>query len=279
MQRLLLLLRKIYVLLLFAVLEAVALHYYAHSTSFTRARMLTASNRVVGGMYGAISGVGGYFRLRGDNRILLGRVAELENELARYRESAVFRELDSLGSDFESQYSYLTARVVKNDVTAQRNFVVLNKGSQHGVEPDMALLTPDGRMAGYVLSCSDRYSVCISVLNTSFRTSGKLVHDGHFGSIYWDGRDRRRMHMNELSKYADIHVGDTVVSTGYSYFFPPDVPIGVVERFEADEATSTYNVTLRLAADMSSLGDVLLVKNRDFYEMQNVGRGAEENQE
>ena len=47
MIKLVLFLKKIYVLLLFIVLEFLALHYYANSTSYTKAKLLTASNGVV----------------------------------------------------------------------------------------------------------------------------------------------------------------------------------------------------------------------------------------
>lgn len=51
----------------------------------------------------------------------------------------------------------------------------------------MAVLSSDGAMAGYVVDCTERYAVAMSVLNTSFRASGKLAGSDYFGSIYWDG--------------------------------------------------------------------------------------------
>ena len=43
--------KKIHFVLAFVVLEAFALHYYANSTSYTKAKLITASNYVVGGIY------------------------------------------------------------------------------------------------------------------------------------------------------------------------------------------------------------------------------------
>lgn len=260
--------KKVYLPLLFIVMETVAVHYYANSSSYTEARLLAVSNRMVGGVYGSIAGVGEYFGLRGRNRMLSDEVARLNNELTRYRENEIYRSLDSLAADIETKYNYLTARVIRNTVGRQHNFLTLNRGLLDGVEADMAVLTPDGAMVGYVVSCSERYAVCISILNTDFNASGKLAGDGHSGSIYWDGRDAHRVQMRELSKYAPVDAGDTVVSTGFSHFFPEDVRIGYVERFEVDEPTSSLNLTLRLAADMSRLKDVLLVKNIDLYEIR-----------
>ena len=259
--------KKVYLPLLFVVLEIVAIHYYAHSNSYAEARLLATSNSIVGGVYGSISGVGEYFGLRKRNRVLLDEMAALQNEVTRYRESEVYKELDSLGAEVETKFSYMTARVVRNTVNRQHNYLTLNKGQRDGVEADMAVITPDGAMVGYVVSCSERYAVAISILNTSFNASGKLAGDGHSGSIYWEGFDAHRVKMHELSKYAPVEVGDTIVSTGYSHFFPEDITIGYIEHLEVDEPTSSFKVDLRLAADMTRLNDVLLIKNFDIYEL------------
>ena len=268
MQKLILFIKRVYVPLLFIVLEIVALRYYAHSSSYAEARLLTASNRIVGGVYGSISGIGDYFGLRRENRLLLDEVARLNNELTRYRENEVYQLLDSLGSEIETKYTYMTARVIRNSVGRMRNFITLNKGLRDGVETDMAVLTPSGAMVGYVISCSERYAVCISILNVDFNASGKLAGDGHSGSIYWDGKSTENVQMHELSKYAAVEVGDTVVSTGYSHFFPEDVAIGYVTSVSADQTTSSYDLELRLAADMTRLNDVVLIKNVDLYELE-----------
>lgn len=268
MQKLILFIKRVYVPLLFIIFEIVALRYYAHSSSYAEARLLTTSNRIVGGVYGAISGIGDYFGLRRENRLLLDEVARLNNELTRYRENEVYQLLDSLGSEIETKYTYMTARVIRNSVGRMRNFITLNKGLRDGVETDMAVLTPSGAMVGYVISCSERYAVCISILNVDFNASGKLAGDGHSGSIYWDGKSTEKVQMHELSKYAAVEVGDTVVSTGYSHFFPEDVAIGYVTSVSADQTTSSYDLELRLAADMTRLNDVVLIKNVDLYELE-----------
>ena len=268
MQKLILFIKRVYVPLLFIIFEIVALRYYAHSSSYAEARLLTASNRIVGGVYGSISGIGDYFGLRRENRLLLDEVARLNNELTRYRENEVYQLLDSLGSEIETKYTYMTARVIRNSVGRMRNFITLNKGLRDGVETDMAVLTPSGAMVGYVISCSERYAVCISILNVDFNASGKLAGDGHSGSIYWDGKSTENVQMHELSKYAAVEVGDTVVSTGYSHFFPEDVAIGYVTSVSADQTTSSYDLELRLAADMTRLNDVVLIKNIDLYELE-----------
>ncbi|MBE5033902.1 rod shape-determining protein MreC [Gallalistipes aquisgranensis] len=264
MIKLVLFLKKIYVLLLFIVLEFLALHYYANSTSYTKAKLLTASNGVVGGVYGFFSDVNHYFTLKRDNRLLLDEVTELRNRLAAYEgpDSALVRKTPE---GELNAYLYASARVVNNSITRQENYLTLNKGLRDGVEADMAVLSPEGCMVGYVLSCSDRFAVCMSVLNRNFRTSGKIKGENYFGSIYWDGLDHQYVILTEIPKYAELSRGDTIVTTDYSSIFPPDMMIGTVEEWTLNNATF-YDVKVRLAARIPALTDVLLVKYMDGAE-------------
>lgn len=168
--------RSIYVVVLFVALEVAAISYYAHSTHYTQARLLARSNQVAGGVHGFFAGIRRYFSLGHENRLLLGRVAQLEERLAQYEEAETNARLDSYMQDIgESKYRFVTASVVANTVNRAQNLITLNRGRQDGVVEEMAVLSPDGAMAGYVVDCTERYAVAMSVLNTSFRASGKLA--------------------------------------------------------------------------------------------------------
>ena len=222
-------------------------------------------------MHGLFAGIGHYFTLGRENRMLLTRVTQLEERLAQYEEAATAERLDSYMQDIgESKYRFATASVVANTVNRAQNLITVNRGHRDGVVEEMAVLSPDGAMAGYIVACTERYSVAMSVLNTSFRASGKLVGADYFGSIYWDGADPHTVVLDELSKYADPQPGQEVVTTGFSQYFPADVLIGWVESAELNETRTAFKVRVRLAAEMSRLTDVILVENRDLTEIRDL---------
>lgn len=105
--------------------------------------------------------------------------------------------------------------------------------------------------------------------------SGKLAGDDYFGSIYWAGDDRYHVRMKELSKYARVTEGEEVVSSGFSQYFPADVLIGYVESFSLADTQMAYDVVIRLAVDVSQLTDVILVRNRDIEDVQELEAEAE----
>lgn len=276
-------LRRIHVVLLFIIIEAIALNYYAHSSFYTQAKILSHANSVMGGLQRSVFSVKHYFTLRSENEMLAARVAELENNLAAYREREAniatdtlsMAQMDSTIIEQMSQYTYMPARIIANTINRNRNFITLNRGRQHGITPDMAVITPDGSLVGYVVGYSDRYSVVISILNSDFTTSGKISGDEHFGSITWNGHSPHKVTMSELTKYADIEIGAPVVASGLSHIFPEGVKIGYVESFTENENQTSFDVEVRLAADMTKISNVLVISNDGYIEATELEAEAE----
>ena len=277
--------RRIYVVLLFILIETIALNYYARSSFYTQAKILAHANSVTGALQQSIFSLRHYFTLSSENEMLAQRVAELENTLTIYREqerqmqtdTLTMAAMDSTMLASLAQYRYTTARVISNTINSSHNFITLNRGRQHGVLVDMAVVTPDGAMVGYVLECSERYSIVMPMLNTEFRTSGKISGDEHFGSISWDGTSPHRVQMSELTKYSEFEVGDEVIASGLSQYFPEGVRIGYVESLKENENHTSYDVEIRLAADMTRLSNVILIENTNYteiYELENAARSS-----
>ena len=270
MYRLVRFFKRYYAVFLFVLLEAGAISYYANSTSYTRATLLAGAARVTGGIEGFFASAGDYFSLRRENAVLLERLAEAETRLhaaiparVRLTEHTLAARTDGM------KYLFGTAKVVSNSIARQDNFFVIDKGTADGIEENMAVLSPEGAVAGYVRRHSDHYAVCMSVLNGSFSIGGRLKGSEYFGSVYWDGTDPREMTMVDIPRYADVKRGDTVLSA-YSLRFPPDCFIGTVASVSESPDGIYHVIKIRLGAKMNALSDVLLVKYTDYEELETL---------
>ncbi len=287
--------RSTYVVVLFVLLEAITIGHYARSTHHTRARLLAKATQVVGAGHQALAGIRSYFRLERENRELLEYAASLQERLACYEvsyeaaaltvppvraaadstavdgaDSLRMHRVDSVGLTIgDGQYRTLTAAVISNTINKSENFLVLNRGIRDGVHREMAVLSTNGAIVGYVVDCTERYAIVLSILSSSFRTSGKLSDSGYFGQIYWDGTDPHTVLLGDLSKYADPQPGQEVVTTG-SLFFPDGIAIGRVLDARLDETGTTYTARVELAARLSGLSHVVLVENRDIDEIRQL---------
>lgn len=257
----------------FIILEIIAIGCYADSTPYTQARLLSWSNKVAGYFHSTFAGITNYFSLREENESLTEHIASLENQIAQLEanmpEEAI--QVDSL----LQQYDYLAARVISSSTNRSRNFMTINKGTNDGVTPNMAVMTPEGNAVGLVVGCSENFAVAMMLLNMDMRIGGvhvasdsEDVESGHKGSVEWSGEDSQIVEFVDVPKYANVANGDSVCV--YSQHFPSGVVIGSIENVELAESGTTYNCKIRLAADMGRLFNVILVRNNFIDELQEL---------
>ncbi len=260
--------RSIYLVILFILIEGIAISHYAKSNSYTQAKILATTNGLVGGVQSGIESVSQFFILPQENERLTQRIIELERDID-FLEGAVGDSLHRIiPSKFDDpEYNYFSANVVSNSINKKNNFIVINEGLDSGIREKMAVVTPDGNIVGYVAGCSANYSAVLSILSEDFSTSGKIAGGKNFGAINWNRQDRYKVQMSNLSKYEDISVGDTIISTGFSQIFPPEVIIGTVSSFEFNEIETGYNVELELATDLTGIDNVIVIGKRDAPEV------------
>ncbi len=289
MLQLLLFLKRHLRTLLFILFEACALYVYAGSTSYAQARMLVFSNSCIGVITNSIAGVGHYFSLKEENRQLAQNVAELNNALQErtathptgtgpnaetgLQENTAgiepVPEMTATAKESVAPYYYTSARVLRNTVSKRDNYFIIDKGSHDGILPDMAVVTTDARAVGFVMECTEHFSVCMSMLNSHFSLGGILKGKDYFGFLKWENEDSRHIALNDIPVYAEVAKGDTILST-ISFRFPPDMMIGTVDDFKVSDNVTNYDIRLNLAVNFGRLSHVLVVKYNDAEEMKEV---------
>lgn len=270
MYRLLEFIRSIYITLLFITLECVAIYAYVSSDSYAQAKLLTYSAGLVGVIDGTSLAVKDYFSLRQKNILLTNRILELESALAGYKVQQQDSLLTALGYINSSGVTYTAAHVVSNKIHNRDNYLVVNRGLQHGIRGGMAVVTINNEIVGVVVESSQHYSIIMSILHSDFRTSGMVEGDPNIAAIRWDGVDHKCVDMSDLSRYTTIEIGSKVVTTGYSQVFPEGVTIGEVDSFDLDPVQSSITAKVRLAIDMRSIRDVLIVHDSSIDEASRV---------
>ncbi len=260
MYRIIAFIRSITLLLLFLTLEGVAIWFYASSTSFREAKILGTSYAANARIQEAWTATARLLTMGRENRALIERIAELEHENRLYKEAvsdSLLRQMSFTDSELGNEY--IAARIVGGTLNKRRNYMLLNRGIADGIRSNMAVITPNREMVGYIVECNYNYSVVMSVYNTNFHSSAKLKSDSNAGGITWDGVDRYALTMSDLSKYANIFEGAEVTTTGFSQIFPSDILIGKVTEFKLNDTRSSYIARVELSANLYSIDHVLVI--------------------
>ncbi len=111
------------------------------------------------------------------------------------------------------------------------------------------------------IKLSDNYSVVMSVLNIDIRVSAKISRNNYFGVMVWDGLDSRYMTLESVPKHAIVHIGDTIVTSGYSSVFPEGVLIGTIESFFKPSGLNFYTIRVALFNDLNKTQYVYVVND------------------
>lgn len=261
-----------HVLILFLVLEIFSFVLIFNYNNYQKVKFLNTSSRFTGKVYDSYSKAENYFRLPSVNR-------ELAAENARLREllginPGIIRIPDSLlqkGNDEHLKYAYISARIISNSVNQQQNYLTLDKGSEDGIRPDMGIISAGG-VAGIITNVSPSYSTGLSLLNTRWNVSAKLSKNNYFGSLVWDGKNYREALLNEIPFHVDVAVGDTIVTSGFSSFFPEGIILGTVESFAKPGGDSFYTIRVKLSVDFKSLSYVEVIENNKKAEIDAINK-------
>ena len=252
-------------LIIFLILEGIAVYLLATRNYYHNARAVNGVRWFTYGIEEKINNTRSYLRLHEVNENLATENTALRNSinrLVRNNSSVFFSVSDTI---YQQQYQYTSARLTNNSVNKQKNYFIINKGTRHGLEEDMAIIA-DGGVAGVIVGCSENFSVAMSVLNLDFRLSARIKSNGFFGSLSWDGRDYRKGTLSDIPQHVSVSIGDTIETTGYSAVFPEGVIVGTVIDFEKP-GSDFYNITVLLQTDYRKLHFVDVVANKKKKEL------------
>lgn len=230
------------------------------------------ANEITGRINSQYSKVDQYFTLKEENRklnrfndsllnLLPGDFVKIDTTVRIVKDTIPY---DTLGH--YRRYYFRDAQVVYNTVSSQKNYIQLNKGSNQGIKDNMAVISSDGSIIGLVVNVSPNFSEVMSLLHVQNIVNASLKRSGDFGKLQWDGKDPRFLFLKNIPKSTDVKKGDTVVTSAYSYNFPPGYMIGTVTDVSIDNATGFYVLKVKTAADFFNLHQVHVIENIQYDE-------------
>lgn len=251
---------KNYFFFLFLILEAMALFMLVNNSYYQRRVVVNATTDFTGNILETYDNAASYFTLKEANRQLAEENAMFHNMQADafiHNDTSTFYRDDTLNY---RQHRYVDAKVISNSVNRRNNYMKLNKGRIHGMEPDMAVIAPDG-VVGQIIEVSDHFSSVMSILNSQSRISAKLKKTNQVGSFYWNGEDYRLGKLIDVPSHVRFETGDTVVTSGYSFIYPEGRLIGVVEDYSIEPGDNFFKIDVRFSVDYNNIHWVYAVKN------------------
>lgn len=221
------------------------------------AEVQRAGAGVVGGVAGLWTGYVDLRRVRGDNERLTRELGQariaLQQERALAERSRNLQQLLDLRSRLMVETT--AADVIAAAATPEFRTVTIGKGTQAGLRPDMAVISPAG-VVGRIIVPSAR-AAKVQLLIDLNAAAGALVERSRAqGVVMGTGGDTLRLEY--VSASAEIHVGDTVTTSGIDGIYAKGFVIGRVDKVERNGG-AYGTITVRPAVNFSMLEEVLVV--------------------
>jgi len=255
------------VLLIFLVLLALGLT--VTQSSHQKAVWLSSSGNLMGSIHRFTNNTAAYFTLKKRNNKLQEENAELRASLYQAQFEKALIDGSFATSDTLTPYEVIPAKVVKNSVLRKRNYITLNKGSQQGVTPDMAVISDQG-VIGIVEQVSENYATVMSLLHEESSVNASIKESSYFGSLVWNGKKLDHCQLYDIPKTASIQIGDSIVTGGMSSIFPPGILIGQISQFSVPQNSSFYTIEVSLNNEMPNLSQVYIINHRNQTERRTL---------
>lgn len=267
MRNIFLFIRRYFNLIVFLLLQGLSIYLIIHYSKFHQAAFDNMANQVTGKVNTQYSKVNNYFHLKKTNDSLSKAIEVLYNKLKKdfaLPDTASKTAVDTLKIDSlleYRKYTYLLATVVSNSVTAQNNFIVLSRGKAQKLHEGMGVVDMNNAIVGVTTEVTNDYAVVMSLLHKDSRLSGKLLKGGETGTLTWDGKEPNMVTLSNITKSAKVEKGDTVITSGFSTYFPKGMMIGTVVEKYAETSTSNYRLKIKTTANFYDLQYVYAIDN------------------
>jgi len=156
----------------------------------------------------------------------------------------------------ESQLTLVPAKVINKGITPGMMSMTIDVGTSSGIQKNNPVITSSG-IVGKVHLASENSSIVHMLNDANFRLSVRIYPSGATGILQWVEGDN--CIISEVLKNANIHVGDKVVTSGFSDIFPSKLPVGEVVGTTDVRGSYQKIVTVKCYSDLTSLINVFVI--------------------
>ena len=195
--------------------------------------------------------------LRQENQGLRDQIERMRIEQVRLKEDATQAQRLQALLAFKEQYVSQTvaAQVIGSSGSENSRVVYIDKGERDGIQPDMAVITPDG-IVGKVLRVFHSSSQVLQVSDQSSGV-GAILEGSRLQGIL-QGTASGELTLRYIMADEKVQPGERVLSSGGDRIFPKGYPIGTVAHV-GPGPDLFLTIRVKPAASLSRLEEVLVV--------------------
>jgi len=265
MLKLLIFITKNFYYVLFLLLQTIAIYLTFSFNNYHNSLFFNFTNEIVGFVRKQTSYFKRLFNTQNENKKLVRQNVFL----LKYYLNKKYEENQSKLEILSKTFNVIAANVIYITSNKKENYIIIDKGSNNGIENEMGVLSSTG-IVGKVIYVSDNFSIIMPIINVKSSISAKIKNSNYYCYVEWDGQDYNYAILKDLPEHVKLSHNDTIITSGLSLIFPKNLPIGIVDSSKKD---NNNLFKIKLFTDFSKLCYVFLVKNNyknEFSSLQKI---------
>ena len=241
------------------------------NNAYQRSVTINSTNKVVGDVYTNLNVLKRYLNLSAVNDSLARENAKLRTALYQLQNIDTAKDVVVKDTAGVPQFTYLSARVIKNSITSRNNIITINRGSADGILSGMPVISPERGIVGYIRDVSEHLATIRSLLHKDTKISVSVKKNNAVGSLIWgEGNfDYRKAFIQDIPNHYKLNLGDTVITSNFSAF-PSGIPVGRVSNAGISKGGNFKSIEINLFNDFSALQYVYVVKDKFAQEQKDL---------
>ena len=261
-------------LVLFIVLEIIALNWIASTHAHPRGKLASVGMSFASRWTDVVGRITHFQYLEKINVALLMENARLRTENLNLHEPR-----NDISNDSNNRKSYIDnsgenwqsipAEIIRYTKYSKNNILVANRGLSSGIIPGMGMLD-NGNIAGLVTEVTEHQSLIIPVIHLGTQWSARLGEEGAVGIMVWDGEEIGFATLQDIPLSELILPGDPVITSGFQGTFPAGIAVGKVEEVVVTHADKFQSIKVKLGADFNRIHYVEFLRNTSAIEIDSL---------
>ena len=148
------------------------------------------------------------------------------------------------------------SRVILRSAVGWNRIILIDKGTQQGIKPNMLVLS-ESSVVGKVVLAGPGVSQVLLITDPKSRLGAVIQRTRQAGLLF--GTSTGACHMKYISIDTEVKPGDTVETAGFGGFYPKGLLIGTVERVWKEPGQIYQVAEIKPLMDLNRIEEVVAI--------------------